>query len=69
MGKFYYLGNASGEGCNCLIDTLRQTIPGIMRNVSRVRAELEQRHRNRQTQAPGSYLPFDLWDGILDLLG
>ena len=66
----YHLGSASGSGCNCLIDTLRQKIPGIICNVSTVRAELENRHRGLPTQIqPGAFLPLDFWDEIVDLLG
>ena len=41
---WFVLGKASGEGCNCLIDTLRQLLPTTMCNVSSIRAELERLH-------------------------
>ena len=56
-GQSYDVGNASGDGCSCLIDTLRQKIPGV-----KLRATLEERYRNLPTRiAPGAYLPLDLW--------
>ena len=68
-GVSYHLGIASGDGCNCLIDTLRQTLPGIICNVPLVRRMLEERHCNLPTAIlPGAYLPLDLWDDIIDLL-
>ena len=68
-GHTYRLGKASGDGCNCLIDTLRQKLQGIICNVSHVRQELENRHRGKATQiSPGAYLPLDFWDDIVDLL-
>ena len=52
--KSYHLGSASGDGCNCLIDTLRQVILGIMCNVAGVRAKLENRHHAWRTNiTPG----------------
>ena len=69
----YYMelhGSASGDGCSCLIDTLRQKLPRVICSVSRVPAVLEERHRNKRTRiAPGAYLPLDLWDEVVDLLG
>jgi len=68
-GHAYRLGSASGDGCNCLIDTLRQKLPGIICNVSQVRQELENRHRGKATQiSPGAYLSLDFWEDIVDLL-
>jgi hypothetical protein len=68
-GHTYRLGNASGDECNCLIDTLRQKLPGIICNISWVRQELENIHRGKDTQIiPGDYLPLDFWDDIVDLL-
>ena len=69
-GQSFRLGRASGDGCNCLIDTLRQQIPGVICSVPLVRSELERRHRGRPTEIlPGAYLPLELWDDIVDLLG
>ena len=69
-GQSYHLGSASGDGCNCLIDTLRQVLPGIMCGVAAVRSALEDRHRGLPTEIiPGDYLPLDMWDDIVDLLG
>lgn len=68
-GQAYHLGSASGAGCNGLIDTLRQKLPGIICKVSNVRQELENRHRGLATQIqPCAYLPLDFWDDIVDLL-
>ena len=68
-GHAYRLGEASGDGCNCLIDTLRQKLQGIICNISWVRQELENHHRGKDTQIiPGDYLPLDFWDDIVDLL-
>eukprot|EP00973_Karenia_brevis_P075742 10524951-Karenia_brevis.AAC.1 len=41
-GKMYTQGYASGDDCNCLIDTLRQKL-NIISNTARVRAELEKK--------------------------
>ena len=69
-GQSYQLGSASGDGYNCLIDTLRQKLPGVICSVSGVRAALEERHRNLPTRiAPRAYLPLDFWDEIVDLCG
>ena len=69
-GKGYHLGSASGDGYNCLIDTLRQVLPGIMCNVAAVRSALEDRHRGLHTEIiPGDYLSLDFWSEIVDLLG
>ena len=69
-GQSYQLGSASGDGCNCLIDTLRQKLPGVICSVPGVRAALEERHRNLPTRiAPRAYLPLDFWDEIVDLCG
>ena len=67
----YILGGASGVGCNCLIDTLRQKLPDIICNVVLVRHLLEQRHRDRPTRiTSGDYLALDTyWEDIIDLLG
>ena len=68
-GQAFYLGSASGDGCNCLIDTLRQKLPGVMCSVSTVRSELERRHHGQPMEiVPGAYLPLALWDDIVDLL-
>ena len=71
--RWYHLGSASGDGCNCLIDTLRQVlhgIMGIMCSVVAVRAALESRHRGLPTEIiPNDYLSLDLWADIIDLLG
>ena len=68
-GVSYHMGTATGDGCNCLIDTLRQTLPVIGCNVSIVRSMLEERHCNLPTAIlPGDYLSLDLWYDIIDLL-
>ena len=70
-GASYGLGRASGEGCNCLIDTLRQKLPAVICDVPLVRRLLEARHRQRETRiTPGDYLDLeDYWEDILNLLG
>ena len=65
-------GHASGAGCNCLIDTLRQKLPGSIDAsiIPDVRAELENRHRDTETHIdPGEYLDLDFSLEIIDLLG
>ncbi len=47
--RLYFMGDASGDGCNCLIDTFRQRL-GIICNVAAVRARLEQKHRELPTR-------------------
>ena len=69
-GHGYHLGSASGAGYNCLIDTSRQTLPGIICSVSSVRAKLEKRQRGLPTQIqPGASLPLRFWNDFVDLLG
>ena len=63
----FELGRASGDGCNCLIDTLRQKLPGIICSVAAVRAELEERHRGTASHIPGDYLDIDSSLEIIDL--
>ena len=41
-GVAYGLGVASGDGCNCFIDSLRQKLPGVICSVPLVRALLEE---------------------------
>ena len=64
-------GEASGAGCNCLIDTLRQKLPGAIDvSIPDVRAELENRHRDTVTHIEaGEYLDLDFSLEIIDLLG
>ena len=70
-GIWFVLGSASGEGCNCLIDTLRQLLPTFVCDVALVRAELERRH----ARSPTAILPFDYldlasyWSDIIDIIG
>ena len=49
-GRSYHLGCASGDGFNCLIDTLRQALPSVMCSVAAVRSALEDRHRGLPTE-------------------
>ena len=66
----FELGRASGDNCNCLINTLRQKVPGIICNVAAVRATLEERHRGMATHIiRGDYLDIDFSSEIIDLLG
>ncbi len=68
---WFVLGSASGEGCNCLIDTLRQHLPSFVCDVALVRAELERRH----ARGPTALLPLDYldlamyWSDIIDIIG
>ena len=68
-GKQCELGSAKGDGCNCLIDSLRQLLPVGPVSLAEVRRQLEKKHRNRNTEiAPGDYLELDRWDDIINLL-
>ena len=69
--NWFVLGKASGEGCNCLIDTLRQLLPTPMCNVSFVRAELERRHARSPTAiVRGDFLDLaTYWTDIIDIIG
>ena len=59
-GAAYFKGAASGDGCNCLIDTLRQSLD-LSVHVAEVRARLEALHRRRGTPiAASDYLEFEL---------
>ena len=68
---FFGLGRASGDGCNCLIDTLRQKLPAVICHVPTVRRLLEDRHQYRETSIThGDYLDLeDCWEDIVNLLG
>ena len=64
-GKAFRMGIASGDGCNCLIDTIRQALD-IECDVSEVRAHLELLHR---TIIPGDFLELQHhWRSIINLL-
>ena len=65
----YYMGRASGSGCNCLIDTLRQCL-NLVCNVSYVRQLLEERHRGQNTHIEHmDFLQLDWhWRDVLQLL-
>ena len=69
-GRVYQMGGASGDGCNCLIDTLKQKL-GIICDVPRVRAELQKRHtRGPSRIRPHDYLELQYhWRDIIELLG
>ena len=72
----YQLGSASGDGHNCLIDTLRQKLnerPGVCITegcVSEVRRLLEEMHRYGATPIERrAYLELETyWQDIIDLL-
>ena len=68
-GLDYFVGAASGDGCNCLVDSLRQCFNMIC-NVSYVRQVLEDRHRGKNSQIEQlAYLQLDFhWRDILELL-
>ena len=66
-GAAFFKGAASGGGCNCLIDTLRQSLD-LSVHVAEVRARLEALHRRRGTPiAAVDYLEFE--HHALDILG
>ena len=69
--EVFGLGRASGDGCNCLIDTLRQKLPAVICNIPYVRSRLEERHQHRATRiTPGDYLDLaHYWEDIVNLLG
>ena len=61
-GKYYSLGRASGDGCNCLIDSLRQVSPFKICGVNIVRAMLDSQHRSGPERIiPGDYLEIEFW--------
>ena len=65
-------GTASGEGCNCLIDTLRQLVSAA--KPSTCLKEIRNALRGRFKSGPdkvtaGNYLTFDVhWKGVVELL-
>ena len=67
--KMYTQGYASGEGFNCLIDTLRQML-NIISNTKRVRMELEKKFRTGPGRIrSGEYLELQHhWKDVIDLL-
>ena len=67
--KFYTVGYASGDGCNCLIETLRQKL-NLIADTAQVRHCLEMAHRQRPTRIkPGDYLELEHhWADVVDLL-
>ena len=75
-GKSFELGSASGDGCNCLIDTLRKLlnqqgnflIP--QGSVEAVRCSLEDKHRTGATPIIcGDYLDLALyWEDVVTFL-
>ena len=68
--KAFTMGEASGDGYNCLISTLMQSL-GVICNVSYIRSELERRHKGKTSRIqPGTYLELkEHWRDIVDLLG
>ena len=64
------LGRASGQGCNCLIYSLKQILPTPFFDIAFVRAEVERRHRGRPTAIiPWDYLDLLVWSDIVDIIG
>ena len=65
----YIMGSASGAGCNCLIDSLRQSLE-LVCNVSKVRESLEEIHRGKFSHIDHmDFLQLDWhWRDILQLL-
>ena len=70
-GNVYVVGTASGDGCNCLIDTLRQKLGNFPVNLSSVRAKLQQLFPHGQKQVTeGSYLELEFhWESVISFLG
>ena len=68
---YFVLGRASGEGCNCLIDSLKQILPTSMFDVAFVRQELERRHAGRPTAiVRRDYLDLAIyWADVIDIIG
>ena len=68
--KDFVMGHASGDGMNCLIDTLRQQLHVIC-NVSSVRRDLQQLHKCGSSRIrPGAYLELQHhWRDVIKLLG
>ena len=65
----FALGKASGEGCNCLIDTLRQKLGVESCNIADVRRRLEALHELCETEIlPHDYLSLDYWEDIISLI-
>lgn len=56
-GEAFELGAANGDGCDCLIDTFRQELPGIICSVASVSQHLEERHRGWATAHHAGRLP------------
>jgi hypothetical protein len=69
-GSFYKKGKASGAGCNCLIDTIRQKLE-ITADAREVRHRLQAlfpRGPNKVTK--GNFLDFRAhWEAIVRILG
>ena len=64
-GQRFGLGHASGDGCNCLIDTLRQLLPIGGCDVAAVRENLEALHRGCDTHIEQhGFLGLVCWEGI-----
>ena len=61
-GNWYTPGRASGDGCNCLIDTLRQQLK-IFANINLVREVLEQKFQD----GPAKIKPWDYFGIVLSL--
>ena len=70
-GVSFEVGQASGVGCNCLIDTLRQAMgAGVVCNVASVRWTLERRHAELFIRiVSGDYLDLDSWADIVNFIG
>ena len=68
-GNVFSLGSASGDDCNCLINTLRQQLR-LIANEKEVRHELNKRHRSGVGQViPGDFLELEHhWADVIDLL-
>ena len=64
--RWFRMGQASGKGCNCLIDTIRQSLSAVC-DVMLVRHALEERHPDI---IHGDYLELQRhWRDIIEFVG
>ena len=70
-GQDFYVGTASGDGCNCLIDTLKQCLPYTGAAPAEIRESLEQEFREGPRRVTSmSYLELQHhWKEVIQLIG
>jgi len=70
-GRTYVVGGASGDDNNCLIDTLRQKLPGVICNLNAVRNLLRQHFGSGAARVTAAnYLELEHhWWHVLQFLG